>query len=176
MADATPLVDAVALAEFDIDKGSVCRVQYPHEVGDASLRRRLRENPGGAVASLTLSAMHPELMGWMCDRRDDVFNIAKLGGFSAFCDTAMLSVIVATFENLRRPCSKVGRRGWCDLRPLNETSGKYTNDPFMQITYQDPMLGFVIFVLRGMPASLVSRSRTVTAWPAAARRPRGWRR
>ena len=27
-------VEAVLLSEFDIDKGSVCRVQYPNKVGD----------------------------------------------------------------------------------------------------------------------------------------------
>ena len=35
------LVDAVLLAEFDIDKGSVCRVQYPREVGDKNLLAEL---------------------------------------------------------------------------------------------------------------------------------------
>ena len=34
-------VTAVMLAEFDIDKGSVCRVQYPHEVGDSGLLAEL---------------------------------------------------------------------------------------------------------------------------------------
>ena len=34
-------IDAVCLAEFDIDKGSVCRVQYPHVVGDPALLAEL---------------------------------------------------------------------------------------------------------------------------------------
>ena len=34
-------MDAVIAAEFDIDKGSVCRVQYPRDVGDASLLAEL---------------------------------------------------------------------------------------------------------------------------------------
>jgi hypothetical protein len=33
------------------------------------LRRRLVANPGGAVLALTLSAVHPEFMGWMADRQ-----------------------------------------------------------------------------------------------------------
>ena len=33
---ATKLVDYVLMAEFDIDKGSVCRVQYPSQCGDAT--------------------------------------------------------------------------------------------------------------------------------------------
>lgn len=35
MATEPRFVDAVLLSEFDIDKGSICRVQYPHDVGDA---------------------------------------------------------------------------------------------------------------------------------------------
>ena len=68
------------------------------------------------------------------------------------------------------------------IRGADLTLG-YANDPhpmnglIIQSSCTDPSpKGFVIFVLRGMPASLVSRSRTVTAWPAAARHPRGWRR
>ena len=34
-------VEAVLFAEFDIDKGSVCRVQYPRDVGDASILAEL---------------------------------------------------------------------------------------------------------------------------------------
>ena len=34
-------MEAVFAAEFDIDKGSVCRVQYPREVGDAGLLAEL---------------------------------------------------------------------------------------------------------------------------------------
>ena len=34
-------VEAVLQAEFDIDKGSICRVQYPKDVGDASLLAEL---------------------------------------------------------------------------------------------------------------------------------------
>ena len=41
MSGSSQLVDAVMLAEFDIDKGSVCRVQYPREVGDAGLLAEL---------------------------------------------------------------------------------------------------------------------------------------
>jgi hypothetical protein len=35
------LVDAVICSEFDIDKGSTCRTQYPREVGDAALLAEL---------------------------------------------------------------------------------------------------------------------------------------
>ena len=34
-------IEAVIFAEFDIDKGSTCRVQYPKEVGDAGLLAEL---------------------------------------------------------------------------------------------------------------------------------------
>ena len=38
---ADKFIEAVMLAEFDIDKGSVCRVQYPREVGDAGVLAEL---------------------------------------------------------------------------------------------------------------------------------------
>ena len=34
-------VEAVIFAEFDIDKGSICRVQYPRDVGDPGLLAEL---------------------------------------------------------------------------------------------------------------------------------------
>ena len=38
---ASLLVEAVMMAEFDIDKGSVCRIQYPRDVGDKHLLAEL---------------------------------------------------------------------------------------------------------------------------------------
>ena len=52
------LVTAVMLAEFDIDKGSVCRVQYPHEVGDSGLLAELMLPEGAHHLDFMFS--HPE--------------------------------------------------------------------------------------------------------------------
>ncbi len=50
---------------FNLLAISTLLVRYSTDV----LRRRLVANPGGAVLALTLSAVHPEFMGWMADRQ-----------------------------------------------------------------------------------------------------------
>jgi len=126
-----------------------------------TLKRRLREYPGGAVVALTLSAMHPELLGWFCDRRDDVFNISKLGLWAAFFDIPLLSCMVATYENLRKPCAVPQARAECEFQAMNETTGQPIAFPH-EAGYIDPLLGFSIFVYSVHIIVYASRGIVVT--------------
>ena len=83
---------------FNLLAISTLLVRYSTNV----LRRRLVANPGGAVLALTLSAVHPEFMGWMADRQHDVCNIGKLGLVSAIGDVPLLGVFAYVFEDVRQ--------------------------------------------------------------------------
>ena len=129
---------------FNLLAISTLLVRYSTNV----LRRRLVANPGGAVLALTLSAVHPEFMGWMADRQHDVFNIGKLGLVSAIGDVPLLGVFAYVFEDVRQSGSDRGLVAYEDFE-----------DAVLGLAISACVLHMAVYAARGVVFTLASGLR-----------------